>query len=105
MTFFAATLVAFYIGGVIGLRASIAFYIWIGLVNHFIVSVFWQFRHDLFTEAQGQRLFPFIGVGQSLGAWIGAAAVVPLVMRMNFTPYPLMLGGACVLEIVLSAPF
>jgi AAA family ATP:ADP antiporter len=102
MTFFAATLVAFYIGGVIGLREGIAFYIWIGLVNNFIVSLFWQFGNDLFTEAQGQRLFPFIGVGQSLGAWIGAAAVVPLVMRLNFTPYTLMLAGACVLTIALG---
>jgi AAA family ATP:ADP antiporter len=102
MAFFAVTLVAFYAGGVIGLREGIAFYIWIGLVNNFIVSLFWQFGNDLFTEAQGQRLFPFIGVGQSLGAWIGAAAVVPLVVGLNFTPYTLMLAGACVLTIALG---
>ncbi|HJZ74379.1 MAG TPA: Npt1/Npt2 family nucleotide transporter [Vicinamibacterales bacterium] len=102
MTFFAATLLAFYAGGIIGLREGIAFYIWIGLVNNFIVSLFWQFGNDLFTEAQGQRLFPFIGVGQSLGAWVGAAAVAPLVMRLDFTPYTLMLAGACVLTIALG---
>ncbi|HXI30137.1 MAG TPA: Npt1/Npt2 family nucleotide transporter [Vicinamibacterales bacterium] len=102
MTFFAATLVAFYVGGIIGLREGIAFYIWIGLVNNFIVSLFWQFGNDLFTEAQGQRLFPLIGVGQSLGAWVGAAAVAPLVVRLNFTPYTLMLAGACVLTIALG---
>src|SRR5262245_32902834 len=102
MTFFASTLVAFYVGGIIGLREGVAFYIWIGLVNNFIVSLFWQYSNDLFTEAQGNRLFPFIGVGQSLGAWVGAAAVVPLVMRLNFTPYTLMLAGACVLTIALG---
>ena len=31
MTFFAATLVGFYAGGVAGLREGVAFYIWIGL--------------------------------------------------------------------------
>jgi ATP/ADP translocase len=27
------------------------------------VSLFWQFANDLFTEGQGRRLFPLIGVG------------------------------------------
>jgi AAA family ATP:ADP antiporter len=103
MTFFATTLLAFYVGGVMGLREGVAFYIWIGLLNNFIVSLFWQFGNDLYTEGQGRRLFPFIGVGQSLGAWVGAAAVAPLVVRMNFTPYTLMLGAACVLMIALGA--
>jgi AAA family ATP:ADP antiporter len=80
----------------------VAFYIWIGLINVFIVSLFWQFGNDLFTEGQGRRLFPLIGVGQSLGAWVGAAAVAPLVERLNYTPYTLMLLGACVLMIALG---
>ena len=71
MTFFAATLLAFYAGGIAGLREGVAFYIWIGLINVFIVSQFWQFANDLYTEGQGRRLFPLIGVGQSLGAWVG----------------------------------
>ena len=102
ITFFAATLIVFYAGGVAGLREGVAFYIWIGLLNVFIVSLFWQFANDLFTEGQGRRLFPLIGVGQSLGAWVGAAAVAPLVEGLNYTPYTLMLLGACVLMIALS---
>jgi AAA family ATP:ADP antiporter len=80
----------------------VAFYIWIGLINVFIVSQFWQFANDLFTEGRGRRLFPLIGVGQSLGAWVGAAAVPPLVERLNYTPYTLMLLGACALMVALS---
>jgi AAA family ATP:ADP antiporter len=102
ITFFAATLVAFYAGGAAGLREAVPFYIWIGLLNVFIVSLFWQFANDLFTEGQGRRLFPLIGVGQSLGAWVGAAAVAPLVEGLNYTPYTLMLLGACVLMIALG---
>jgi ATP:ADP antiporter, AAA family len=101
-TFFAATLVAFYAGGAAGLREGLAFYIWIGLLNVFIVSQFWQFTNDLFSEAQGRRLFPLIGVGQSLGAWIGATAVAPLVRELNYTPYTLMLIGAGVLILALG---
>ena len=92
-TFFSATLVLFYLGGLAGLREGFAFYIWIGLINVFIVSQFWQFANDLFTEGQGRRLFPFIGVGQSLGAWVGAAAVAPLVRRLNYTPSPVVIGA------------
>ena len=102
MTFFSVTLVGFYIGGRLGLREGFAFYIWIGIINMFIVSQFWAFANDLYTEGQGRRLFPLIGVGQSLGAWVGAAAVTPLVRGLNYTPYTLMLLGACGLMIALA---
>jgi AAA family ATP:ADP antiporter len=102
MTFFAVTLVGFYIGGRIGLREGVAFYVWIGLINVFIVSQFWAFANDIYTEGQGRRLFPLIGVGQSLGAWVGAVAVTPLVQGLNYTPYTLMLLGAGVLMVALS---
>jgi ATP:ADP antiporter, AAA family len=102
MTFFAATLIGFYLGGQIGLREGVAFYVWIGLINVFIVSQFWAFANDLYTEGQGRRLFPLIGVGQSLGAWVGAAAVTPLVVGLNYTPYTLMFLGACVLMMALG---
>jgi AAA family ATP:ADP antiporter len=101
-SFFAASLVLFSVGGRMGLREGVAFYIWIGLLNVFLVSLFWQFANDLFTEAQGRRLFPLIGVGQSLGAWLGAATVAPLVTQLGYTPYTLMLVGACVLLAALS---
>ena len=100
--FFGTALVGFYLGGMAGLREGFAFYIFIGLLNVFMVSQFWQFANDLFTEGQGRRLFPLIGVGQSLGAWIGAAAVSPLVQGLNYTPYTLMLIGAAVLVIAFS---
>ena len=102
MSFFSLTLVGFYVGGQAGLREGVAFYIWIGLINVFIVAQFWAFANDLYTEGQGRRLFPFIGVGQSLGAWVGAAAVTPLVRGLNYTPYTLMLLGACVLMVALA---
>src|SRR5258705_7354355 len=105
ITFFAATLIAFYAGGVAGLREAVPFYIWIGVVNVFIVSVFWQFANDLFTEGQGRRLFPLIGLGQSLGAWVGAAAVAPLVQRVNYTPYKLIFIRTWVFIIALGPYF
>lgn len=101
-TAFSLLLVLFYLGGVMGLREGFAFYIFIGLLNVFVVSQFWQFGNDLFTEGQGQRLFPLIGVGQSIGAWVGAALVAPMVQRLQFTPYTLMLLGAAGLMFALG---
>ena len=94
MLFFAATLVAFFVAGRAGVREGVAFYIWLGIINVFIVSQFWAFANDLYTEGQGRRLFPMIGVGQSLGAWVGAVTVGPLVIGLNYTPYTLMVLGA-----------
>lgn len=102
MTFFAGTLVLFYLTGQAGGRVGVAFYIWLGIINVFIVSQFWAFGNDIYSEAQGRRLFPMIGVGQSLGAWIGAVSVVPLVRELNYTPYTLMLLGALTLLVALG---
>ncbi len=102
MTFFAATLIIFFVAGRAGAREGVAFYIWLGIINVFIVSQFWAFANDIYTEGQGRRLFPLIGVGQSLGAWIGAVSVVPLVRGLNYTPYTLMLLGALTLMVALS---
>ena len=95
MSFFSATLVGFYLGGQLGLREGVAFYIWLGLINVFIVSQFWAFANDLYTEGQGRRLFPFIGVGQSLGALDGSGGSrLRSCGALDYTPYTLMLLGA-----------
>ena len=100
--FFAVNLVIFAFVGRAGVREGIAFFIWMGIFNVFVISQFWAFANDIYTEGQGRRLFPFIGVGASLGAWIGAAAVEPLVSGLSFTPYTLMLIGAGTLLVALG---
>ena len=81
--FFAVNLLIFAVLGRAGVREGIAFFIWMGIFNVFVISQFWAFANDLYTEGQGRRLFPLIGVGASLGAWLGAAAVEPLVTRLG----------------------
>jgi len=100
--FFVANLGLFYLAGRAGAREGVAFYIWLGIFNVFVISQFWAFANDLYTEGQGRRLFPLIGVGASLGAWVGASAVAPLVRRLAFTPYTLMLSAAGVLLVALA---
>ena len=99
--FFAANLVLFAAAGFAGMREGIVFYIWLGIFNVFAISQFWAFANDIYTEGQGRRLFPFIGVGSSLGAWLGAEAAVSLVGRFALTPYTIMLLSAVLLVVCL----
>ena len=98
--FFASTLALFYVGGTAGLRVGVPFFVWLGIINMFIVSQFWAFANDIYTEGQGRRLFPLVGVGQSLGAWLGATAVAPLVAVSG--TYLLILLGAVVILTALG---
>lgn len=100
--FFAVTLIAFAVAGRSGARVGVPFYIWLGIVNFFIVSQFWAFGNDVYSEGEGRRLFPMIGVGQSLGAWVGASSVAPLVVSLRLSEYTLMIIGAVALVVALG---
>src|SRR5690606_29713112 len=46
-------LIAFYILGRAGVPIALAFFIWIGLVNVFLIAQFWSYANDIYTEEQG----------------------------------------------------
>jgi len=97
--FFASHLLVFQALGLAGTRIGVAFYIWVGIFNVFVISQFWAFANDLYTESQGKRLFPMIGVGASLGALAGAQGASWLFKHLQFTPYGLMNTAAGILAI------
>ncbi len=47
------------------------FYVWISVLNLFIVSVFWSFLLELFDTDQTRRLFGVIAAGGTTGALVG----------------------------------
>lgn len=55
------------------------FYIWAAIFNLFVVSVFWGFMVDIFTNEQSQRLFGFIAAGGTIGGIAGSAMTSMLV--------------------------
>jgi ATP:ADP antiporter, AAA family len=93
--FFASNLVIFWALGRAGLHEGIAFYIWVGIFNVFSIAQLWSFATDLYTETQGKRLFPLLGVGASIGAVGGAWVAGKLVGPVG--PYGIMLIGALAL--------
>src|SRR5258708_3248694 len=64
-----------------------------------VIAQLWAFAADLFTEEQGKRLFPLIGVGSSLGAWVGSVRAGQLVESMGASR--LLVGGAASLVICM----
>ena len=71
------------------------YFLWVGIFNVMVIAQFWAFAADLYTPRQGERLFPLIGLGSSLGAWLGAVAATRLIRITG--PYGLMSAGALIL--------
>ncbi len=78
--FFAANLVLFWALGSRGVPLGVPFFLWVGIFNLVTVAQFWSFAADTYTEEQGKRLFPIIGIGSSVGA-VGGAAIADRLMR------------------------
>lgn len=55
----------------VGTAIGLSFYVYLGIVNVFLIAQFWSFANDIYSEAQGKRLFAIIAIGQSLGAVLG----------------------------------
>src|SRR5882762_2370710 len=89
---FIGCLVAFYVLAQAHAPIGVAFYLWVGIFNVLVVSNFWSFASDLYTEDQGKRLFAVIGIGASIGAIVGA--FVPQLLHRAVGTYTLMLVAA-----------
>ena len=101
--FFISHLAIFYVLGVAGLHIGVAFFLWVGIFNILVIAQFWAFANDVFTEDQGKRLFPMVGVGSSLGAWIGSLTAGQLfdVFEPEVAPYRMMLVAGAILGLCI----
>ena len=93
--FFASNLVLFILAVQAGLSVGIVYFLWVGIFNLMAIAQFWAFANDLYTKEQGKRLFPLIGVGSSLGAWVGAVRAGDLIGTSG--PTRLLIGAGVVL--------
>jgi len=68
--FFASNLLVFLAVLAAGWHIGVVYFLWLGIFNVMVIAQFWAFAADVFSEEKGKRLFPLIGVGSSLGAWL-----------------------------------
>ena len=82
------------------------FYVWLGIFVSMTVAQFWSFANDLYSKADGERLFPLIGIGSTAGAPVGAW-VAAWLFGTGVSPF-LLMGIAAViilLHLALYLPF
>ena len=76
------------------------FYVWLSIFNLFVVSVFWSFMADVWSQPQARRLFPLIAVGGTLGSILGPVLAGSLVGRIGVAP--LLVVSAALLGVALA---
>ena len=96
--FFIAKLLVFFIlfrSDITHAWVARAFFVWVSIFNLFVVSVFWSFMADLFSNEQAKRLFGFIAAGGTVGALLGPVLTTALAIPLG--PTNLLLLSACFL--------
>ena len=103
--FFISHLFLFYVGSRIPAVESnlgLIFFLWVGIFNMMVVAQFWAFANDVYSEEQGKRLFPLIGVGASVGAFIGSKIAEWLIKPVGVYQMLLVAGGLLFICAVLT---
>lgn len=96
--FFAFNLLVFFAlfeSGAAPAATARAFFVWLSVFNLFVVSVFWSFMADLFSNSQARRLYGFIAAGGSTGAIAGPLITTTLAPVVG--PTALLPISACFL--------
>lgn len=96
--FFISNLVVFALLSRTSVPIGLAFFLWVGVFSYTAVAQFWALAADIYTEEQGKRLFPVIGIGSSVGAVAGARLAKSLV---PFGPDALMTAAAVLLLVCM----
>ena len=82
--FIVANLAGFFVAFQIGttLITAVAFFIWLSVVNLFLISIFWSNVSDVFNTPQAKRLYGYIAAGGTAGAMAGPALTAALAAQV-----------------------
>ena len=99
--FFVACIELFVVGSKLGVpHLGFVFYVWVGIFSLTTIAQFWSYANEVFTQAEGSRLFPLIAVGSTAGAPLGAALADTLFGR-GVSPFQMMQLAALLLVLHL----
>ena len=97
--FFLINLLLFYFAGRAGLDIGFAYYVWVGIFSVMITAQFWGFAADSYNVKSGQRLFPVIMVGATLGGLLAPSLTGVLFPVLG--PWQLMIAAMILLSLTL----
>jgi ATP:ADP antiporter, AAA family len=72
LLFFLTNLLAFVALAGASVPIGVPFYLWVGVFNYMSIAQVWALSADIYTEEQGKRLFPMVGMGSASGAVAGS---------------------------------
>lgn len=93
---FAVQVLMFYAAmAVPSLKTNLGFvyFAWVGVFNVMLTAQFWAFANDIYDKEQGDRLFPMIAIGASVGGAAGSELAKALVERLGIPPMLLVAAG------------
>jgi AAA family ATP:ADP antiporter len=100
--FFVACIELFWLAGRAGVpHVAIVYYIWVGIFSLATIAQFWSFANDIYRREAGERLFPFIFLGATLGAPVGAW-LAGRMFKAGVNPYDMMHVTAALLLVHLA---
>jgi AAA family ATP:ADP antiporter len=91
--FLIGSLLLFAALGAAQVSIGLAFYFWLGMTSLIGVAQFWSFANDYYSRTEGERLFPIIAAGGSLGAILGAGVARWLVVRAGLMQLMVIAAG------------
>jgi AAA family ATP:ADP antiporter len=97
---FIACLVAFWASSRLGVPyLGYAFFVWVGIFSVMVVAQFWSYANDVYSNEAGKRLFPLVGFGGMLGAFVGSDLADRLLEYVGV--YEMLLVAAALLAICI----
>lgn len=91
--FFAVNLELFFLGALAEVSyLGVIFYIWLGVFVLAMLSQFWAYANDTYTEEEGNRLFPVIAIGATAGSPLGSKLAGSLFERGVSIPVMIQLA-------------
>ena len=97
---FIACLAAFWLLSRLGVPyLGYAFFVWVGIFSVMVVAQFWSYANDVYTNEAGKRLFPLVGFGGMLGAFVGSDLADRLLEYIGV--YEMLLLAAALLAVCI----
>ncbi len=72
VAFFLVCIEAFYFAWAGELPIGFVFFVWVGIFSLSSIALFWGFANEVYPRVHGERIFPFIGIGMTGGAFAGS---------------------------------
>lgn len=99
---FVGLLVVFYLLAQLNVPLAIPFFLYVSIFNVMVIAQFWSFANDIYTTSEGERLFPVLVFGMSLGAVLGAGIAASLVGPLGHYTLMLVAGALVLLGLLIT---